>query len=183
METLCVTGHRPDGLPWKRQYDNTGRRGDYLAELKSVLLFCINHGFRHFISGGAIGVDTDFAFAVLELKNKYPVTLEIAVPCPDQSKFWTKQEKADYDEILARADKVTLCSPYYTAYCMQKRNMYMVDNSDCVLCCYSGAKDGGTYNTVKYAEREGKKMILIDLSENGENKEKKDVQFVYKVTL
>ena len=93
METLCVTGHRPEGLPWKRQCDNTGRRGDYLAELKSVLLFCINHGFRHFISGGAIGVDTDFAFAVLELKNKYPVTLEIAVPCPDQNKFWTKQEK------------------------------------------------------------------------------------------
>ena len=59
----------------------------------------------------------------------------------------------------------------------------MVDNSDCVLCCYSGTKDGGTYNTIKYAEREGKKMILIDLSENGENKEKKDVQFIYKVTL
>ena len=167
METLCVTGHRPEGLPWKRQYDNTGRRGDYLAELKSVLLFCINHGFRHFISGGAIGVDTDFAFAVLELKNKYPIALEIAVPCPDQSKFWTKQEKADYDEILARADKVTLFSPYYTAYCMQKRNMYMVDKSDLVLAIWNGAEHGGTWNTIAYTRRVGKPLCFLLLNEIG----------------
>lgn len=183
METLCVTGHRPDRLPWKKQRDNTGRRGDYLAELKSVLLFCIKQGFRHFITGGALGADTDFGFLVLDLKNKYPITLEVAVPCPEQSKFWSAEEKADYEELLSRADKVTLCSPYYTAYCMQKRNKYMVDNSDCVLCCYNGAPDGGTYNTIKYAEHENKKMILIDLSENVENGAKKEIQFVYKVTL
>ena len=104
METLCVTGHRPDGLPWKKQRDNVGRRGDYLCELKSIIIYCIEHGFRYFIAGGALGVDTDFAKTVLELKKKYPfINLEIAVSCPDQSRYWSDEERAEYEEIAEKA--------------------------------------------------------------------------------
>lgn len=183
METLCVTGHRPDGLPWKNQRDNVGRRGDYLCELKSIIIYCIEHGFRYFIAGGALGVDTDFAKTVLELKKKYPfITLEIAVPCPDQSRYWSDEEKSEYEEIAEKADKVTVLSPNYSQYCMHKRNKYMVDNSDCVLCCYNGANEGGTFGTIKYAERENKKLIFVDLSEDGHNGERKTVDFVYNIT-
>lgn len=182
METLCVTGHRPDGLPWGKQRDNTGRRGDYLEELKNVVEYCIKNGFRHFISGAAVGVDTDFAFTVLALKKRYPyITLELAIPCPDQDKFWSSDERRDYEELLEKADIKTVVSPYFTGYCMQKRNRYMVDNSDCVLCCYNGAADGGTYNTVKYAEKCGKRLIKIDLSPNAKNGAR-DVKFVYRIT-
>lgn len=183
METLCVTGHRPDGLPWKKQRDNTGRRGDFLDELKSVIALCVENGFRHFISGGATGVDTDFAFAVIELKKKYPfITLEIAIPCPEQSRYWSEDEKLDYDELLRAADVTTVTNPYYTAYCMQKRNKYMVDNSDCVLCCYNGATEGGTYNTVRYAEKSGKRLLFIDLGENAANGKRDKLEFVSEIT-
>jgi len=183
METLCVTGHRPDGLPWKKQRDNTGRRGDYLAELESVLRLCARNGYRHFISGGAIGVDTDFAFAVLKLKKEFPsITLEVAIPCPEQNRFWTEEERLDYEEILARADKTTVLSAYYTAYCMQKRNKYMVDNSDCLLCCYNGATEGGTYNTIRYAEKTGKKLLFIDLGNNKENGKKETLNYYSRLT-
>jgi uncharacterized phage-like protein YoqJ len=47
---------------------------------------------------------------------------------------------------------------------MQKRNEYMVDNSDIVIAVWDGSK-GGTYNCVKYAEKLGKKIIVINPKE------------------
>lgn len=49
---------------------------------------------------------------------------------------------------------------YYPAK-MQKRNEYMVDNSDIVIAVWDGTK-GGTYNCVKYAQKLEKKIIQIN---------------------
>ena len=48
---------------------------------------------------------------------------------------------------------------------MQKRNRYMVDKSDIILAIWNGEKSGGTWNTIEYAQKKGKKIIYIMLSE------------------
>lgn len=164
MKTLCATGHRPKDLPWAKYDTDNPKRTDYLEKMRNILVECIEDGFTHFISGAALGADTDFALTVLDLKERYPfITLELAVPCADQDKFWTESDRKVYKKIISAADKVTVLSPYYTPYCMQRRNEYMVDGSDLVLCCYNGASSGGTFNTIKYAKKQNKKLIFIDL--------------------
>ena len=59
-KTACVTGHRPDKLVWGKNL-NDDLRLDYLRETELNLRFLINDGYTRFISGGALGVDLDFA--------------------------------------------------------------------------------------------------------------------------
>ena len=44
---------------------------------------------------------------------------------------------------------------------MQKRNEYMVDNSDYVIAVWNG-KPSGTGNTVKYAKKKNKVALLVN---------------------
>lgn len=181
MKTLCVTGHRPEGLPWKTNVEDI-KCTQFISTLKDYLSFAINNEYTHFIAGGALGIDTLFALTVIDLKQTYPfITLEIAIPCATQSKSWNSTDKSVYDYILSKADKVTVLAPKYYVLCMQKRNEYMVDNSECVLCCFNGTKKGGTYNTIKLAQRKGKKLLHVDLSENAQNGGNQMIYFKDKV--
>ena len=169
MKTLCVTGHRPEGLPWKRNSESLLYK-QFIEQLNLNVEYAITNGYTNFISGGALGIDSDFAMLILSLKNKYPtITLEIAVPCKTQSISWAEEEKAIYNYILQNADKVTVLSEKYYPLCMLRRNEYMVDKSDCVLCCFNGVKKGGTYSTIKYAQKQNKNFLLIDLSSEAPN--------------
>ena len=124
----------------------------------------IDDGYTYFISGGALGVDQDFAEAVLQAKHTYAdIKLEIAVPCRTQDIRWSEQEKLRYHTLLNRADKVVVLSEHYTYSCMQRRNEYMVDKSELVLAYWNGEESGGTYNTVNYAERKQKNLIIYRL--------------------
>lgn len=151
----CLTGHRPKGFPWNYRDKNCTQHKAYLAELKRIVLELIKqNGYNYFISGCAIGADMDFAEVVLELKKQYPtIKLEAAIPCPNQDLKWSQEDKARYAAILARADARTLVSPTYNYYCMQRRNEYMVDNSETVICVWNGERSGGTYNTIRYTSR------------------------------
>ena len=46
---------------------------------------------------------------------------------------------------------------------MQKRNEYMVDNSEKVYAFWNGEEKGGTWNTIQYARSKGKEIEIIDL--------------------
>ncbi len=170
MKTLCVSGHRPDGLPWFKNGYNQKLHGEFTLILEEYLKFAIQNGFTHFIAGGALGVDTDFALLVLKLKRHgEKITLEIAVPCKGQEKYWNTEDKAVYNYILQHADKVTYLSETYYSFCMQRRNEYMVENSDALLVCWNGIKKGGTYSTAKHAIRQGKLLLHVDLREDAPN--------------
>ena len=43
----------------------------------------------------------------------------------------------------------------------------MVDKSDLVLAIWNGEKKGGTWDTIKYAQKQGKTVKYIMLSEIG----------------
>ena len=47
---------------------------------------------------------------------------------------------------------------------MQKRNEYMVNESDKVIAVCDGSKSG-TYNCIKYAENQNKEIIVINPKE------------------
>ena len=44
---------------------------------------------------------------------------------------------------------------------MQKRNKYMVDNSQYVIAVWDGSKSG-TFNTLKYARKLKRNIMVID---------------------
>ncbi len=163
MKTCCCTGHRPKGFPFKYVTDKQ-KHNAYLQMLEQKIELAITeYGITNFISGMALGVDMDFAETVLNLRNKYPVTLECAIPCPDQTLKWNDKDKLRYDGILKRADSVNLISERYTPECMLKRNRYMVDKSELVIAVFNGIQKGGTWYTIKYAKSKNKIIELIDL--------------------
>ncbi|MBP3436767.1 MAG: DUF1273 family protein [Clostridia bacterium] len=164
----CVTGHRPKGFPFP-YYSLSNAVLQYRKRLAQRVEVLVEEGYTHFITGMAMGVDLDFAETVLALKRKYkdmrPLLLEAAIPCPEQTAKWRKEELLRYENILAACDKKTFVSPSYTPYCMKKRNAYMVDCSDTVLAVWNGEEKGGTFSTICYAKQKGKPVSFLLLQD------------------
>lgn len=160
--TCCFTGHRPQKLPW-RQNENDPRCLALKEELEARLEGIYLSGCSRFLCGMAIGCDMYFAEAVLKLKERFPeVTLEAYVPCADQPAKWHLADKRRYEDLLSRCDRVNVLQEHYSADCMQRRNRRMVDESAVLLACYDGYP-GGTMTTILYAERNGVKVIMIEI--------------------
>ena len=156
--TICVTGHRPNKL---YGYDLNDRRWQKLkSQFKEILK---KKRCDEAISGMALGVDTIFALAVLELKDEgYDIKLHCAIPCKNQSYKWAKESVDLYHFILSKADVVKLVSDEeYKPYLMQRRNEYMVQRSDCIIAVWDGSKSG-TGNCVRYAEEQGREIVRIE---------------------
>ena len=154
---MCVTGHRPNKL---YGYDLTDDRWIALKEdFKQIL---IENKCDEAITGMALGVDTIFAYAVLELKEDgQDIKLHCAIPCRNFSGKWYIYDKIKYYNILSLADTVKLVSDEeYKPYLMQKRNKYMVDHSDKVIAVWDGSKSG-TKNCIDYAKKVGKDIIYV----------------------
>lgn len=147
-KTCAVTGHRI--------LEEDFNREKLVLSLKQV----INEGYNCFLVGMALGFDTE-CFSVLEnLRKTEKIKIIACVPCLDQDKKFNKEQKREYKKMLASADEITVLSKTYTVRCMLMRNKFMVDRCS-VLIAYLRRKTGGTYYTVNYAEKTGKKIIRI----------------------
>ena len=163
IKSCCCTGHRPKGFPFYYDVDDVSHN-IYIQTLEEKIELAITkYGITNFISGMALGVDMDFAELVLKFRKKYSITLECAIPCPTQTLKWYDYYKIRYKRILAKADKITLISEYYTQNCMFERNRYMVDKSELVIAVFNGIKKGGTWYTINYAQKQNKNIDLLDL--------------------
>ena len=111
--------------------------------------------------GGALGFDTLAAEAVLKIRKNNPsIKLVLALPCRTQTWNWNQGDIDRYEEIRKAADDIICVSDAYTKECMFRRNRYLIDHSD--LCiCYLTENRGGTFYTVKYAEKQGKNVINL----------------------
>ena len=146
--TVCVSGHRV----LENDLD--------INKLKIVFENLINNGIDTFLIGMAIGFDT-LCFQILEqFKKQKNIKIIACIPCLSQADKFSEKQKKEYDRLLCVADQKVLLSQEYTPSCMQKRNMYMVDNSSAVIC-YLNKNKGGTYNTVKYAQKKGIYVINV----------------------
>lgn len=160
MKTCCFTGHRPQKLGYGENSIQCDELKNRLEEL--IIELTEKGGVTHFVSGVALGVDTYAAKIVLNLKTRYPdITLECAIPCENQAEKWNERDRDVYYDLISKCDKETLLQQKYSSDCMQKRNEYMVDNSDYVIAVWNG-KPSGTGNTVKYAMKNNKKVLLIN---------------------
>lgn len=150
--TCCFTGHR-DVSNEMRMYLNT-RLDEEIDRLYVG-------GITNFCAGGAIGFDTLAAYAVLRKKERCrDVRLILVLPCKEQSRAWSQENKDNYDEILKSADEVIYVSQEYTRSCMQERNRELVDRSS-VCVSFLTRKTGGTAYTVNYAKMSGVDVINL----------------------
>lgn len=96
---ICITGHRPNKL---YGYDLSDPKWVVLEKQLKQLL--IENNCTEAISGMALGVDTIFAIAALELKNEgYNIKLHCAIPCKNHSNQWNKKDRQLYNYILSKA--------------------------------------------------------------------------------
>lgn len=164
-KTIAFTGHRPDKLFGYNKYsDGNARLLNYLYDELEYAI--VEEGFRHFITGMALGWDIWAGQVVLKLrekyKNKYPITLECAIPCDKQYIKWKPSSINEWQDIVRKADIVTYVSnETFTPYCMQVRNEYMVDNAGRMVSCWDGTT-GGTGNCIKYAKK--KNIPILNIS-------------------
>lgn len=178
---IAFTGHRPNKL---YGYDLNNPKYKQLFKILRKLLDKIdydNPGKRiKGIVGGALGFDT-LAYDSLynkKISGEFPeynlLKIEMAIPFKNQDVKWNHIDKVKYSFCKERSDEITYVDrlddykvkgvqeDIYHGAKMQKRNEYMVDNCDVLIACWSGVKKGGTYNCVKYAIENNKRIIVIN---------------------
>ncbi len=146
--TVAVTGHRTVGDLNK-------------TKLEEVFKLLIKKGYDTYLVGMAVGFDTICFNILSELKKTNDIKLIACIPCKDQAKYFTESQKEEYEKMLLVADEKRIFSEKFTSYCMHRRNCYMVDNSS-IIIAYLNKTFGGTFNTVKYAEKKGKRIIKVN---------------------
>lgn len=155
MKTVFFTGHRRYTLEPEKVYK--------LARLLSEF---VKEGTEDFYAGGARGWDMTFENMVLSMRDKYFdfLKLHLILPCPpeEQTADWDIDDKEEYQRILKAADSVEIVSEHYDKDCMKKRNERLVELGDICLCYYDKKKiRSGTGQTVRMAEKQGKKIINL----------------------
>lgn len=148
-KVCAFTGHR-----------NLNSGGFDSALLDRVIVDLIKTGTTEFLCGMALGFDMQAAQCVLAVKKTYGVKLTACLPCGNQSEVFTAKNRELYEAVIDRCDEVIILSPYYYSGCMHERDRYMVDKSD-VIVSYLRKKSGGTFYTVNYARKLGKKIIEL----------------------
>lgn len=165
LKTVSFTGYRPQKLSFGSD-ENAPEAIRLKSILRSEIQKLIDKHYVYFQTGAAMGVDMMCAEIVLELMETNPkVMLFAIIPCKNQCAAWDEKSVARYKSIMQRVSGSYLVSDseYYNG-CMQKRNQYLVDTADVLLAVYDGAK-GGTANTIEYAKKQGRKIIIVSPSD------------------
>ena len=147
-KTCCFTGHK-------------NLTQEQAIEALHLLIKRVNEltikGYTHFISSFAN--DTDVLFAQIigsfRYKNK-DLILEVVIPIENKLNSLDKIKYA-----LMLYNKVTVIQEQCGPECFQKRNKYMIDNSDVVVALWDEKTSKEAYNAVNYARSQGKEIIRM----------------------
>ena len=156
QETVCFTGHRKLGMPERELEKKTA----------DLIWKAIQKGYTHFISGAAVGYDLIAAEQVIMIRDigvglLKPITLEIAIPCENQTKNWSAKQKRHYQLVLDNADVISEAKMPYSSKAMMNRNKFMVSKSALVIAYYEQGRTGGTKNAIEYAEGQGREVWYV----------------------
>ena len=160
--SCSFTGHRPHKFPWKsNEFDPRCRA------LKDVLAVHVRKfvaaGVTDFYSGMADGSDVWLSQIVLELRKENPVLrLHCFLPCEEQADKWDASAQERYYSVLEQADSADYISRSYYDGCMIDRNHRLVEAAGHLLAVYNGERRGGTAATVRYAQKLGREILIID---------------------
>ena len=154
---LGITGHRP---PTLGGYNIPNPTYDAVRD-------AIREKFEELkpekiVSGMAQGVDQWAAEIAVEMN----IPFIAAIPCDNQDSNWPQSSKDHYQELLSKAESCVNVSPGpYTKDCMHKRDQWVVDNSDNLLAVWNGQRYGGTFATVRMAEKATKTIHRVNPEE------------------
>lgn len=148
-KTCCFAGHRPKFFPWG---SNTGdpAAAKMLHALESEILQAIADGYTTFLYGGALGVDTWAAEAVLRLRKKLPLTLIAVLPFPGYNADVTEDS---YRQIIAESDHILYVEAIRQMSALAARDRYMVNHSSRLIAVYDERSriHSGTWRALCYA--------------------------------
>ena len=146
IKTCSFTGHRQIRTEDKESLESLLMRG---------VKYAYGQGCRRFLTGGAIGFDTMAALAVLALRDSYPdVRLVLVLPCKDQDRYFSPEQKKAYKTVKKRADEIIYTSEVYTEGCMLVRNRYLAEQAD-IMLAYLYRERSGASQTVRLARENG----------------------------
>lgn len=152
---VAVSGHRPPKVPMYSEQIMTALQNEFLRI-----------GAKHVFTGGAIGVDLMAAEVALKLGLKHT----LCIPFDGYNRFWREQEEFARLEMiktnpLTNTVLVNEGKPpqgdegkEWVKKVLNDRNMYMVDNTDCLIAVWNGSK-GGTANCFAYGEETQQKRV------------------------
>ena len=158
----AFTGHRPNKLPWRYNEESLGCVA-LQKTLKEQITALADNGYMDFLSGMALGVDCWCSQIVLDLREKNPaLKLHCLLPCEGQDAKWPASSQKRYRAILERADSIVYVNREYNDKCMLERDRVLVQSSSLLLAVYDGGFRSGTGATVRYAQKIGREIIVID---------------------
>ena len=125
-------------------------------KLKQVLEKLIQQGYTIFYDANHGEFDKKCASAVLELKHKYPHIKIIRI----LTYYHHEKEKyclpVYYDDVI-----IPEIEELHYKQKIIKRNEWIVDNSDILVCHIEETYKSGAYRTLKYAQKQNKPIIHI----------------------
>ena len=150
--TCAFTGHR------NIKY---GHRAALPGLLSRAIGYAYEKGCRRFITGGALGFDTEAAREVIRFRLSHPdVSLVLFLPCLDQDAAWSPSQRSSYDYILSAADEVKFVSEAYDKSCMRRRNQAMAEECD-IMIAYVGHDRSGASQTLRIARELGREAYNL----------------------
>ena len=164
MYAVSVTGYKPDKL---YGYNLNNKRWGILYQKFQEIL--INRKASIGITSMDLGVNTVFAMAVLNLRDKknFPIELRCILPCFNMTEKWvSNMDIRRYNRILSCANNVEyVTNAMYTPRCYYKRNQRIVNQSNEMLAVWDGKH--GEPHCVNYAKHKGLQLTLL-LNDKGE---------------
>jgi uncharacterized phage-like protein YoqJ len=152
MKVCSFTGHRQIKYEHKKSLPNL---------LCRAINFAYSKGCRKFLTGGAVGFDTEAAREVIKFRISHPdVSLVLVLPYINQSERWSDGQKDAYEYTLSVADEVIYVSEEYTDTCIKKRNLHLAEEADIIIAYVARAKSGSG-QTVRMAMAKGKEIYNL----------------------
>lgn len=137
-----VTGHRPSRIKGSEE-KITNWLKEQLSEIENI---------EECISGCCRGVDRLFTDVTIKkglpLLCAFPVRHELNKP---------------EQEIASKANEIFFFADDFYDGVYEDRDKWMVNRADIVLAVWDGFPAGGAYETIQYAKRIGKKVLVLNI--------------------
>ena len=162
MDTaVCFSGYREEKFPFALQ-DGNVQYEQLKKDLLSSVLEAVEEGYGNFYTGACYGFDILAGEMVIKARDEYglPIRLTSVLPFENQAQLWKEYWRDRYYSMLEFSDQVVTLQTRYTRGCYQRRNRYMIERSDLLICYHTGCP-GGTSHTVYAAIQNGLYVVNI----------------------
>lgn len=151
--TCTFTGHRPERLELPEE--------QVKEWLEKQIERAVDEGYTDFITGMQRGVDLWAAEAIIKNYDDHQTSLIAACAFRGMENRWDLDWQERYYHVLSHAAEVHYISDTPGRKAFFARNHWMVDHASRLIAVYSGAP-GGTKETIEYARKNGRSVVLLD---------------------